>query len=139
MPKQTTKNQQNSSVKFIIPGRLDGLNEYTKANRTNIYSGAKLKKENEQIVIDCILYQRVKPVSNPVFINFYWFEPNKRRDKDNIASAKKFILDALVKASILPDDGWKYIIGFSDSFDLDKQNPRIEVEITEIPPAEDEK
>lgn len=127
---------KNTHTFFTIPGRLDGLNEYTKANRTNIYSGAKLKKDNEQVVIDCVLYQKVKPVSNPVFIEFHWFEPNKKRDKDNIASAKKFILDALVKTSVLPNDGWKYIIGFSDDFDIDKNNPRIEVKIIEKFPEE---
>ena len=117
--------------KLIIPGRLDGLNEYTKANRTNLYKGANLKKSNESVVIDCIYLQKLKPMDTEVFIIFHWYEPNKRRDKDNIASAKKFILDALVKTGILPNDNWKYIRGFSDYFDVDKENPRIEIEIKE--------
>lgn len=117
--------------KLIIPGRLDGLNEYTKANRTNIYKGASLKKSNESVVSDCIYLQKLKATDKEVFIKFYWYEPNRKRDKDNIASAKKFILDALVKTSILPNDNWKYIKGFSDYFDVDKNNPRIEVEIIE--------
>lgn len=33
------------AMKFTIPGRLDGLNEYTKACRGNCYSGAEMKKE----------------------------------------------------------------------------------------------
>ena len=49
----------------------------------------------------------------------------------NIAFAKKFIQDALVQCSILKDDGRNYVVGFSDKFDVDKKNPRIEVLIRE--------
>lgn len=68
----------------------------------------------------------------PVYIDFRWYEENTRRDKDNIAFAKKFILDALVELGILQGDGWKWMTGFSDSFFIDKDNPRIEIEITEV-------
>ena len=68
-------------------------------------------------------------MTEAVYLRFNWIEPNKRRDKDNIASAKKFIIDALVKSGILENDGWKNVIGFSDRFSVDKNNPRIEVEI----------
>ena len=115
--------------KFIIPGKLDGLNKIILANRTNKYAGAALKRQNEKVVALAIAAARIKPIPNPVFIKFFWYEPNKKRDKDNIASAKKMIIDALVRSGIIQNDGWKYIIGFSDSFDIDKDNPRIEVEL----------
>lgn len=67
-----------------------------------------------------------------VFLRFTWIEPNARRDMDNIAFAKKFILDAIKKYGLIADDGQKYIAGFSDSFGVDKRNPRIEVEILEV-------
>lgn len=71
-------------------------------------------------------------IQNPVSLKFSWFEPNKKRDKDNIASAKKFILDALVKCNILKNDGWKEIESFEDVFFIDKDNPRVEVDILEM-------
>ena len=37
------------TYRMTIKGRLDGLNDYTKANRTNQYKGAKAKAENERI------------------------------------------------------------------------------------------
>jgi len=120
--------------KLTIPGRLDGLNEIIKANRTNLYLGAKLKKDNEKVVTDCITIYRLHPETEPVFLKFTWVEPNRKRDKDNIASAKKMVLDALVQTQILSNDGWKNIIGFSDAFEIDKENPRIELEI--IPESE---
>ena len=61
------------------------------------------------------------------YILFRWIEKDKRRDKDNISFAKKFILDALQEADILRNDGWGEIIGFSDTFAVDKANPRVEV------------
>lgn len=51
---------------------------------------------------------------------------------DNIAFAKKFILDALVKKGVLKDDGWKWVKGFTDEFFVDKKNPRVEVEMEEV-------
>jgi Holliday junction resolvase RusA-like endonuclease len=42
------------------------------------------------------------------------------------------IQDALVKAKVLKNDGWKEITGFQDNFFVDKDNPRIEVEIQEV-------
>lgn len=58
-----------------------------------------------------------------------WIEENRRRDMDNVAFAKKFILDGLVRAGVIRDDTPRYIAGLSDRFAYDKQNPRIEVEV----------
>ena len=116
-------------MKFTIPGRLPGLNEMTNANRANMYQGASLKKNAEKSIMAALMYQKLTPIHEPVYLRFNWVEPNKKRDKDNIASGRKFVLDALVKAGVLENDGWKHIIGFSDRFSVDKNNPRIEVEL----------
>ena len=42
------------------------------------------------------------------------------------------IQDALVNKGVLKNDGWEHIVGFSDRFDVDTQNPRIEVLIREV-------
>ena len=42
------------------------------------------------------------------------------------------IQDALVDTGVLKDDGWKYVVGFSDRFQVDKEHPRIEVKIREV-------
>ena len=113
---------------FTIPGRLPALNDYTKVNRGNKYAGNNLKKETQQLIS---FYIPKKPINTPIRLIFNWYEPNKKRDKDNIAFAKKFILDALVNGGCIPNDGWKEIEGFQDNFYVDKDNPRIEVEIIE--------
>lgn len=64
-------------------------------------------------------------------MRFEWHERTKRRDADNIASAKKYILDALVKNGVLADDSRKYVKGFYDTIIDDKEDFVI-VELIEI-------
>ena len=118
-------------VAFTIEGSLPGLNEYTKACRTNPYTGAKMKRECEEFVmwtcknIDALII-------GAVVIDFKWIEKDRRRDPDNISSfGRKVILDALVKTGIITDDSQEYILGFRDFFEVDAENPRIEVAIRE--------
>lgn len=118
--------------KFTIYGRLDGLNDYTLANRRNRYAGATMKRKNEELVQYAINTQiPAARYSGKVRLHFSWYEPNKKRDKDNICFAKKFILDALVREGTISADNWSGIDGFTDDFYIDKEQPRIEVEITE--------
>jgi len=93
---------------------------------------AKLKAHAEEAIVLIVKSQlRGIRITVPVFIHYRWIEPNARRDKDNIAFAKKFIHDSLVKAGTLAGDGRAHIIGFSDAFEIDKQNPRINILISE--------
>jgi len=73
-----------------------------------------------------------RPIRTPVWITYHWYCKDKRKDKSNIAFAKKFIEDGLVNAGVLKNDGWNDIEGFNDRFYIDKQNPRVEVEISEV-------
>ena len=74
---------------------------------------------------------RLPRLTKPVKIAFRWIEPNARRDIDNCAFGKKFILDALQEAGKLPNDNRNYVRGFSDEFAVDKNDPRIELTIKE--------
>ena len=119
-------------MKFTILGRLDGLNAYTTKNRTNPYAGAKMKHQNEKVVIYYIRKAKLKKVEKfPIKLKIKWYEPNKRRDVDNICFAVKFIQDALVKEGIIPDDSQQYITSIEHEVLVDKDNERIEVELVE--------
>ena len=118
--------------KFEINQRLPGLNDYTKECRTNKFAGAQMKKKIEYEIWLYIM-QQLKGVSikNPVFITFTWVEENGKRDLDNICFAKKFILDALVKAGILENDNKSHISSFTDKFEYaDKSKVIVELEET---------
>jgi len=118
-------------AKLTIKGRLKGLNTINKTNRANKYAGNTLKKEQQQKVCQEILIQSI-PHFERLKIVFNWYEGNTKRDYDNICSAKKVILDALVKMGKVDNDSQKYIYPqFIDNFYYDKEDPRIEVELVE--------
>ena len=120
-------------MRFVIEGRLDGLNEYTRANRSNRYQGNSMKARNEKAVLWAIREARLKPVQKyPVELQIDWYEPDRRRDVDNIQFAVKFIQDALVEAGILEKDSQKYVSKLSHEVKVDRKNPRIEVTIKEM-------
>ena len=116
---------------FTIQDTLTGLNEYTNACRGNKFQGAMIKAA-EGLRIK--YYARALKGLNlkRVELQFNWYEKNKRRDLDNVAFAKKFILDALQDLSVIENDGWKNIAGFEDKFFIDKTNPRVEVVLKEV-------
>jgi Holliday junction resolvase RusA-like endonuclease len=117
---------------FIIDAKLPSLNDYTKACRSSRYEGARMKREIEQEIgwYICIAKRKgtLHAVKMPVVVRFKWYERTRKRDADNIASAKKFILDALVESGILPDDSRKFVVGFSDEI-IDGKTDKVEVEI----------
>lgn len=120
--------------KLIIPGRLPGLNEAFEAARANKHLEAKTRREYENLIVwsakRCL--NGWKP-SGPVILHYTFFEPNKRRDKDNIAGyAMKLIQDSLVKAGYLRGDGWQYIENFDFTWAVDRSRPRVQVEIEEV-------
>lgn len=118
---------------LVIQGQLPNLNDYTKACRSNRFAGANMKKQAEKI-IQIYIMQQLKGVhfDGTVELAFRWYEPNKKRDLDNICFAKKFILDALVANKIIVADSWKGVVGFTDKFFVDANYPRIEIDIREV-------
>ena len=121
-------------------GRLPSLNEIiTMHYRTY----TKLKKEAYRVIV-AVSRRYLRPVEFfPIQIHFHWYAKNRKIDPDNISAAgRKLILDGLQQAGILPNDGWNQfiekegeVIPFQDFFSVDKDNPRIEVDIY---PAEDD-
>lgn len=120
-------------VKLTIPGTLPGLNDYIEAERTNRYKGAAMKRQSKQIVMLAIkkCLRNVK-FTNQVTMFYTFFERDRRRDKDNIRSfAHEVIQDALAKTGVLKNDEWAQIADSpGERFEVDKCNPRIEVEIS---------
>ena len=119
----------SDSIRLTIPGRLDGLNQYTRACRSNPHAGAQMKEKNQESVMVAIWQQlKGERMDDPVYVYFTWYERDSRRDIDNVSGfGHKVILDALVRCGVLPDDSQKYVRGLSDTVVVDKRNPRIEV------------
>ena len=127
----TETNSYGFSVKIFceIPIKLPSLNDYVNVCRTNPYKASKFKKDLER---DIGLYVSKLPVfEKPIKIHFHWVEDNKRRDLDNIAYAKKHILDAMVKQGKLKDDNRKCVTAFTDTFSYAKE-AKVILEIDEV-------
>lgn len=121
--------------KIIINARLPGLNDFYNLakGRKGMYMANNKKQEVEEMIAYTALNQvKDRPIKSPVAIEYHWVEPNKRRDLDNIAFAKKFINDALVKIGILEGDGWRDIKALKDTFAFESRNPRVEILIREL-------
>lgn len=114
-------------MKIIIPGTLPSLNEMINASKRSKYEYVKLKNT----AIRAVVYSSITKVPRlpPSDFIITWYCPNKRKDKDNIMAGQKFIFDGLQEAGKLVNDGWKQIGSVTHRFEVDKQNPRVEVEI----------
>lgn len=117
---------------FTILGRLSGANDAISATNRHRYAGAQIKRSETKRCAMAAIAGGVPKIKTQVNIHFYWLEPNKRRDKDNIRYAAKYILDGLRECGALGNDGWAQILHMSDMWGVDKANPRIEIEIEEL-------
>ena len=118
-------------MKLEIPGRLPGLNEIIAAAKSHYAKYSTEKKEYTEEVAWLAKQARL-PKFEKAYLVITWFEPDRRRDPDNIMAGQKFILDGLVAAGAIPNDSQKYIQGIVHRFRVDKRNPRVEVEIVDI-------
>ena len=60
---------------LVIPGRLDNLNDFIRADKSSRYKGGELKANNERIVSAYIeqCLRGVK-IQKPVYMEYAWFE-----------------------------------------------------------------
>lgn len=113
-----------------IKHKFPSYNEYDHAARGSKHAAADIKKTLTELVAWECKAQKIYPVERAQ-IRFIWTETNRKRDKDNIAFAKKFILDGLQTAGILSNDGWSQIAGLSDDFE-NGEDYKVTVEIRDV-------
>ena len=130
----TLKNKTNEATphqtkKLVLNMSFVSLNEYIKAERTDKYKAAKTKNLQTSHVHWLIKEQKFKLEDCKHDVVFNWHKPNNKKDHDNICFAKKFILDGLVMAKVIPDDGSRYIGNFQDKFIIDKSKDYVWCEV----------
>lgn len=102
---------------FLVPGKLPGMNDFEGGRRWGYRTA---KKKWEEIIGQSIIDARLTKMDK-VFIEFQWFEMNRRRNPDNFSSmGRKFIIDSLVKSGVIKNDGWGEILGWSDKWKVEK-------------------
>jgi len=102
-----------------------------KLRKRNYKEYAVMKDKNTEQVAWLAIQSHIPRFEKAYFI-ITWYEPDLRRDPDNIMAGQKFILDGLVAAGVLPGDSQKYILGIYHRFKVDRKNPRVEVEIVDV-------
>lgn len=117
-------------LRIVIPGTFPSLNEYIAANKVRRGSwckGNSMKQSDQKR----IMYRLPKlRIEHPVILHYFFYCRNRRMDIDNICGYfHKVFQDALVAGGIIPDDGWRYVRGMTDSFEIDSNNPRVEIVI----------
>ena len=99
-----------------IKHKFTALNEYTNKSRGNRYVSNNIKKNETEI--SRLHFINTPKIDTPCRLKFTWIMKTKRMDLDNRSFSKKFIIDGMVKACVIPDDGLKYIIGFQDEYEI---------------------
>ena len=117
--------------RFTVKGRMAGLNEYTDACKAHWSLGAKMKRNEQEKAMWAIKAARLKPFERPVSVRILWVEKDMARDEDNVAFAAKFVMDALVKTGVLPDDGRKWVRSIASEICVDRDDPRIDVIVSD--------
>lgn len=120
---------------IIIPlDNMPTLNQHDNANRVNRYAGASLKKKATRTCAKHIKEAmdgglEVKQDDMPLKLKFTWYWKNRQTDKDNISFIKKYVFDGMIKADLIENDGWKEVGSWIEIFEVDKGQPRVEIEI----------
>lgn len=101
--------------------RFPTLNEYIDCERGSTIAAAAMKKKcTEQVKEQCVS-QQIQPVNGKVDLLFEWHS-STRHDPDNVAFAKKFILDGLQLAGVLENDNRKFIGTMADEIIQDDED-----------------
>lgn len=113
---------------LTVPGRFPGLNDYVDACK-NPRGRARVKRECDEMVAWAVMSSDVPRLKPPVKVTVDCYEPNRRRDKDNVhAMARKFVLDGLQAAGVIGNDNWDWIPELTGgSVQLDRLYPRVEI------------
>ena len=121
--------------KLIIHGELPGLNEIIEMSKIHWGEYAK-EKRILTYEIALLAKTQIKRKYQKIDLAFYWYCKNRRRDKDNIIAGQRFVIDGLVQAGVIENDGWEQIGNIFHFFEVDAKNPRVEVIIKEVEESE---
>ena len=128
--------------RITIPNWCSGLNELLnhqekrydyRTKKMRVYNTEKTK--NERLIRQCLYKQNLDKVriEKPIAIHYMIYAKDKMHDRQNLGSClDKCFCDALQTLKILKNDGWNDIVKIGFDYDVDRNNPRAEITITEL-------
>lgn len=126
--------------KCVVYGYDSGLNELLNAQtkkydprmkKMRVYNSEKAKNDRlcEKAIRNCQNLKNVH-IHEPVLIKYHFYLKDKKRDRSNSLSAfTKSFEDALQHCKVIDNDTYDLVLTPEYFFDIDKSNPRVEVEI----------
>lgn len=93
-----------------------------------------VKNSGKQICCNAIRKQmRGIRIKNPIKCVYYIYAKNKDHDRGNVyAGIEKIFLDSLQDENVIRNDGWNYVVDSEFHTYVDRENPRVVVEIIEV-------
>ena len=86
-----------------------------------------VKEWQKSAALQLMQYKGQAEVKVSIFYMFY-VPDNRQRDSDNMVCS---VNDALVKSGLLKSDSWQYLCSHGFDAEIDRDNPRVELEIKE--------
>lgn len=103
---------------FKVVFKFKSLNEVINESKQHWSKYSKVKEKlNNTISLQCPKLN----IDYPIDIIFEWHPKDKRKDHDNIAFNKKYILDAMTKKGTINVDTQKVVKNFRDNFIYDSK------------------
>lgn len=121
---------QNQKHTFPIKGLNELLNGRMYNFRTKKYHNP-VKAENDKVCLRAIKkYMAGVHIDKPIRCTYWIYAQDKKHDRGNLSSAvQKSFLDALQTAKVIKNDGFDDCLDDVFCTELDRNNPRVEVEI----------
>jgi len=131
-----------SRYKCVVYGYDSGLNELLAAQRfkydprtrkMRVYNSEKAKNDRicKRAIDKCQNLKNVH-ITGPVFMKYRFYVPDKKRDRSNYSAAfVKSWEDSLQHCKVISNDTYDLVLTPEYYFEVDRKNPRVEVEIIE--------
>lgn len=129
---------------YTIPGRMMGRNESERLAREHWSKANEVKRDETRLSETYARAAGIGPWQGPVDVVVIFAEkveltkrgkPKKPRDADNIQGAEKAIVDGIVKAGIVPDDGPAHVRRVIPIVKYVEDDPHITVAISDYSPT----
>lgn len=124
---------QNQKRTFPIKGLNELLNGRMYNFRTKKYHNP-VKAENDKVCLRAIKkYMAGVHIDKPIRCTYWIYAQDKKHDRSNLCSSiSKSFADALMLAKVIQNDTWDLYHDEKFHTELDRNNPRVEVEIEVI-------
>lgn len=117
-------------ITATLEGSLPAMNEIIAAAKGHWGGYHSMKEDNTEYVR--LKFLKAPKLEKPIEVTIRWITSNLKQDPDNLAAGQKFIFDGLVKAGVIPNDTRKWIKKITHEYGLDRNNPRVEIVISEV-------